>query len=44
MAKELVSDKLWETVEPLLPDEPAKPKGGRLGVDDRAALAGIISC
>lgn len=42
MTKELVSDKLWETVEPLLPDEPPKPKGGRPRVDDRAALAGII--
>ena len=42
MAKELVSDKLWKTVEPLLPDEPPKPKGGRPRVDDRAALAGIV--
>ena len=29
-------------IEPLLPLEPAQPKGGRLRVDDRAALAGII--
>ena len=42
MAKELVSDELWEIVEPLLPEEPPKPKGGRPRVDDRAALAGII--
>ena len=42
MAKELVSDELWEIVEPLLPPEPPKPKGGRPRVDDRAALAGII--
>ncbi len=43
MAKELVSDKLWETIEPLLPDEPPKPNGGRRPrVDDRAALTGII--
>ena len=42
MAKELVSDKLWKTIEPLLPDEPPKPKGGRPRVDDRAALTGII--
>ena len=42
MAKELVSDELWNTIEPLLPDEPPKPKGGRPRVDDRAALAGII--
>src|SRR5215203_6111359 len=42
MAKELVSDELWNTIEPLLPDEPPKPKGGRPRVDDRAALTGII--
>lgn len=42
MAKELVSDELWEIIEPLLPKEPPKPKGGRPRVDDRAALTGII--
>lgn len=42
MAQSLVSDALWATIEPLLPPEPAKPKGGRPRVDDRAALAGIL--
>jgi transposase len=42
MAKELVSDELWKTIEPLLPDEAPKPKGGRPRVDNRSALAGII--
>src|SRR5687767_2754906 len=42
MAKELVSGELWKTIEPLLPDEPTKPKGGRPRVDNRSALAGII--
>jgi transposase len=42
MAKELVTDELWEVVEPLLPDEPPKPKGGRPRIDDRAALTGIL--
>ena len=42
MAKELVSDELWNTIEPLLPEEPPKPRGGRPRVDDRSALAGII--
>jgi transposase len=43
MAKELVSDELWEVViEPLLPEEPLKPKGGRPRIDDRAALRGIL--
>jgi len=26
MAKELVSDELWKIIEPLLPEEPPKPK------------------
>lgn len=42
MAKELVSDELWQIIEPLLPEEPPKPDGGRPRVDDRAALTGII--
>ena len=42
MAKPLVPNALWAAIEPLLPPEPAKPKGGRPRVDDRAALAGII--
>ena len=42
MAKELVTDELWEVVEPLLPEEPPKTKGGRPRLDDRAALTGIL--
>ena len=42
MAKELVSEQLWEIIEPLLPPEPPKPEGGRPRVEDRAALTGII--
>src|ERR671920_2463886 len=42
MAKELVSDELWEIIEPLLPEEPPKPNGGRPRLDDRAALTGIV--
>ena len=42
MAKELVTDELWEVIEPLLPEEPPKPKGGRPRVPDRAALTGIV--
>jgi transposase len=42
MSKELVSDELWEIIEPLLPKEPPKPKGGRPRVEDRAALTGVI--
>jgi transposase len=29
MAKELVTDELWEVIEPLLPEESPKPQGGR---------------
>ena len=42
MAKPLVTDELWEVIEPLLPEEPPKPKGGRPRVPDRAALTGIL--
>ena len=42
MSAEVVSDDLWEAIEPLLPDEPPKPKGGRPRVPDRAALGGIV--
>ncbi len=42
MAKELVTDELWEVIEPLLPEAPPKPKGGRPRIDDRAALTGIL--
>jgi transposase len=42
MSPPLVSDDLWEAIEPLLPKEPPKPKGGRPRVPNRAALAGIL--
>jgi len=42
MAKPLVTDELWEVIEPLLPEEPPKPNGGRPRIDDRAALTGIL--
>ena len=42
MPKSLVTDELWTVVEPLLPKQPPKPKGGRPRVNDRAALTGIL--
>ncbi|WP_430228733.1 transposase, partial [Nitrosomonas communis] len=38
----MVSDELWAIIEPLLPPEPPKPKGGRPRVPNRAVLTGII--
>ncbi len=42
MAPPLVPDDLWAAVQPLLPAEPLRPKGGRPRVPDRVALAGIL--
>ena len=42
MAKELLPENLWQKIEPLLPPEPPKPKGGRPRLSDKAALTGII--
>ena len=42
MPKPLVTNELWTVVEPLLPKQPPKPKGGRPRVNDRAALTGIL--
>src|ERR671917_2729937 len=42
MSRPRVPDDLWEAIEPLLPKEPPKPKGGRPRIPDRAALGGII--
>ena len=42
MPKPLVSDQLWERIQPLLPPHKPRPKGGRPPISDRAALAGIL--
>ena len=42
MAKLLLSDDLWAVIEPLIPAEPPKPRGGRPRIPDRAALTGIL--
>jgi transposase len=41
-ASSLVPNYLWEAIEPLLPNEPPKPKGGRPRILDRAAPGGIV--
>ena len=42
MAKELVSDELWAVIEPLLPPDPPRPKGGRRRLPNRQVLTGIL--
>ena len=42
MAKQLVSDELWATLQPLIPPAPPRPKGGRPRIADRATLTGIL--
>ena len=42
MSQPLLSDRLWAVIEPLIPPEPPKPRGGRPRIGDRAALTGIL--
>lgn len=42
MATPLVPDELWAVIQPLLPPERPKPKGGAPRKPDRACLGGII--
>ena len=42
MPKPLVTDALWVLVQPLLPKEPPKLKGGRPRIGHRATLTGIL--
>ena len=42
MARPLVSDELWERIEPIIPKNDPDPRGGRPRVDDRACLVGIL--
>lgn len=42
MGKEILSDELWGVLEPLLPQPPARPKGGRRRIPNRATLTGVL--
>lgn len=37
-----VSDALWERVQPLIPERPPRPKGGRPAKDDRQMFSAIL--
>ena len=39
---DLVPDQLWNAIQPLLPPEPPKPKGGRPRIPDRAVAGAIV--
>ena len=42
MAQPLLTDDLWEIIEPILPPILRSPKGGRPPVENRPALVGIL--
>lgn len=42
MARPLLPDDLWETIQPFLPPHPPHPKGGRPFLEDRKVLTGIL--
>ena len=42
MAQLLVTDDLWELIEPLLPPSRCGPRGGHPPVDNRVCLTGIL--
>ena len=42
MAKPLLSDELWQIIDPILPEPKPCPKGGRPPVSNRDALTGIL--
>ena len=42
MAKPLLTEELWERIEPFIPPRPARPQGGRPPIPDRACLMGIL--
>ena len=42
MARPILSDDLWAVLEPLLPEDLPKPKGGRPRIPNKAVLTGIL--
>lgn len=42
MATRVLSDEVWELIEPLIPQQDPSPKGGRPRIGDRQILTGIL--
>ena len=42
MKRKVISQKLWKSLQPLLPPPPRSRRGGRPRLDDFAALSGIL--
>ncbi len=42
MAKQLITDELWAVIEPILPPEPERARGGRPRIPNRDVLRGIL--
>jgi transposase len=42
MAQEILPDELWGALDPLFPPPPARPKGGRRRIPNRATLTGLL--
>lgn len=42
MGKLLVPDELWQLAEPILPEHPPSPRGGKPRTPDRVCLSGIL--
>ena len=40
--EQVLLDRMWERVEPLLPPKPPHPNGGRPFADDKACFAGVV--
>jgi transposase len=42
MSGQLIPEDVWQRIEPLLPERPPHPKGGRPVIADRDVLTGIV--
>ena len=40
--EQVLLDRMWERVRPLVPPHPPQPRGGRRWADDKACFAGVV--